>query len=86
MKGLTNTSNWNELRMNPTESETLLIDLFVDLCFFEITNPAVIFQFKLVARKLNYSDEIIERVVNLGKSEYQELYAEIEKQISQAFV
>lgn len=77
---------WEEMRAKPTHSETQLIDLFVEMCFYDINNPALIFQFKIVAQQLNYSQEVIDRVVDLGKSEYQELYAEIEKQISQAFV
>ncbi len=86
MKVLTNATEWAEIQVNPTPSETQLIDLFVDMCFFDINNPAVIYQFKLVAKQLDYSIEIINKVVELGKSEYQELYDEIENQISSSFV
>ncbi|MFT4753678.1 MAG: hypothetical protein ACI85Q_001226 [Salibacteraceae bacterium] len=47
-----------------------LIDLFVDMCFTDIKNPALVFQFKILATNLGYSAEQIKKVVEIGKSEY----------------
>ena len=86
MKGLTNSTEWADMITKPDFSETQLIDLFVDMCFYDINSPIAIYQFKLVAKQLQFSSEMIERVVELGKSEYHELYAEMEKQLSSTFI
>ncbi len=85
MKGTEETRDGARLQITPSERETQLIDLFVEMCFFEIRSPAVLYQFKLVAQKLEYTDTEIERVVSVGKSEYEKMYKDIEKQIMESF-
>lgn len=85
MKGLEETIGWSRVQVPPSEEEAQLIDLFVEMCFYDIRNPAVIFQFKLVARKLQFEETVIKRIVSLGKSEYEALYAEIEKKWNASF-
>lgn len=71
-------SPWNEDR------EVIpLIDLFVDMCFEHINNVVCITQFKLVSAQMGYPKDMIEQVVEMGKSEYEKMLSEInEKELS----
>jgi len=54
-----------------------LIDLFVDLNFGDIRNETLLLQFKIVAMKIGYPTDMIDRVIKLGKSEYSKMMSEI---------
>lgn len=65
-------SLWNEDR------EVIpLIDLFVDMCFAHMNNAFCITQFKLVSAQMGYPIDMIEQVVEMGKSEYEKMLSEI---------
>ncbi len=54
-----------------------LIDLFVDMCFENINNIVCITQFKLVSLQIGYPKDMIEQVVDMGRSEYDKMLSEI---------
>ena len=79
-------THMKRLKALQSENETLdtaqfevnqLIDLFVDLNFEDIHNETLLLQFKIVAMKIGYPIEMIDRVIKLGKSEYTKMMFEI---------
>lgn len=54
-----------------------LIDLFVDMNFSDIESPLRLLQFRMVAQNVGYPNSMIDRVVDLGKNEYQKLLSEL---------
>ncbi|MGB0806467.1 MAG: hypothetical protein ACPGRC_07235 [Salibacteraceae bacterium] len=80
----TDTTARQEQLFSSNNKETQLIDLFVDMCFYDIENPAVIFQFKVLATQLKYPIHQIDKVVEIGKKEYAQVFSAIENQIIEA--
>lgn len=50
-----------------------IIDLFVEMCFENINDAKRISQFKLLGLQLGFTINDIERVIEMGKSEYKRL-------------
>lgn len=63
--------------VNPMGEITQLIDLFVDMCFDDIKSTARISQFRLIGIQMGYTPLNIDKVIDIGKSEYQTLLDEI---------
>lgn len=59
-----------------------LIDLFVDLNYDDIHNEVLLLQFRIVANKIGYSKDEVDRVIKLGQSEYTKLMQEINEGLS----
>tara|TARA_R110002050_G_scaffold221792_2_gene357656 strand:+ start:13201 stop:13464 length:264 start_codon:yes stop_codon:yes gene_type:complete len=72
--------------VKPTGNITPLIDLFVEMCFENIQNDFQISQFKLVGMQLGYTESETERVVEIGKLEYQTLLDEINQRFKSSVV
>jgi hypothetical protein len=81
MKAIEKYTTSAQAKAIPEERDYQLIDLFVDMCFYDIDNPAVIFQFKVLASNLNYTASQTNKVVEIGRKEYVRLFNEIEEQI-----
>ena len=81
MKGLEEAATWHDQEVVHTQKEIQLIDLFVDMCFYDIHNPIVIYQFKDVGLKLNYSLAEVDKVVEIGLREYHKITTEINSQL-----
>lgn len=58
-----------------------LIELFVELNFNDIHNEVLLFQFRILANKIGFSKDEIEKVIQLGHSEYLNLMQEINEGI-----
>jgi len=54
-----------------------LIDLFVHMNFEDIESPLRLAQFRMLAEKVGYPISMIDRVVELGKTEYEKLLTEL---------
>ncbi len=73
----------NEIRGDQDQLSTMprdikdLVDLYVEMNFNDIYNPSLLFQFKIVATQLGFTIEMIERVMKLGRSEYENLMKEV---------
>lgn len=78
MKAIGKKSQKENVLISIKETEFQLIDLFVDMCYFDIHNPALIFQFKVLALKMDYSLAQIDKLVEIGKSEYNNLFSEMD--------
>ena len=56
-----------------------IIDLFVEMCFEDIYNVKRVSQFKLLGIQLGFSTNDVEKVIEMGKEEYNTLMDEISK-------
>ena len=76
-------NNKNTITANQSNQSTFqdnifqLIDVFVELCFADINSAQRTSQFKILALQLGYSQEEIQKVVIIGRSEYSKLLDEV---------